>query len=479
MMAKIKTKVKAKKNAGKVKSSLKKKHKIEKETKAETPSKRVRFVDDPDDEQNWTDGDNDSASDVSFDFGNGDEDMGLPFNDPIMDEDDEELAEEEKEFLARTRRGESFPIVTDKMDGVSDEEDDQEEDQEADKKHKKSLKKLKEKDPQFYEFLEGHEKELLDFEAEDDDSGEEDEESGPKVKVTDELLLQWSEKLQADKVDKETIRAVVEVFRVCVKQAAGDDVDSRYKVDGSQMFNSVVRVCFVDLMPAFHKFLKLPPPTSAAAEGKSINPSNCNNWKKLAGPIKTYLTYIINVLDVVSEPQVLAKVLRHCLYLIPFVGCFPALSKKFLIKVAQFWSQGDEKVRVLSFLCIVRLMRDQPPNMLNHILKKLYISYAKNCKLTSRETWPMINFMKQSLVELYSLDQGVAYQQAFVFIRQCAIHLRNAMTGKTKDGYKAVYNWHFVHSLLLWQRLLCCLHPSEVLKPLIYPLVQVIVGAIK
>ena len=145
----------------------------------------------------------------------------------------------------------------------------------------------------------------------------------------------------------------------------------------------------------------------------------------------------------------------------------------------RLWGQSDEKVRVLSFLCLVRLMRDQPQNVSMYVMKKLYLTYVANCKVTTKETWPMINFMKQSLVELYSLDQSIAYQQAFVFIRQCAIHLRNAMSGKTKAGYKAVYNWHYVHSLLLWQRLLCNLHPSDVLKPLIYPLVQVMIGAIR
>ena len=44
----------------------------------------------------------------------------------------------------------------------------------------------------------------------------------------------------------------------------------------------------------------------------------------------------------------------------------------------------------------------------------------------------LINFMKNSLVELYSLDQIIAYQHSFVFIRQLAINLRTAMTLKKK-----------------------------------------------
>ena len=39
-------------------------------------------------------------------------------------------------------------------------------------------------------------------------------------------------------------------------------------------------------------------------------------------------------------------------------------------------------------------------------------------------------------VELYSLDLSLAYQLAFTYIRQLAIHLRNAILNKTKESHK-------------------------------------------
>ena len=49
----------------------------------------------------------------------------------------------------------------------------------------------------------------------------------------------------------------------------------------------------------------------------------------------------------------------------------------------------------------------------------------------------------------------------------------------TKDNVQSVYNWQFVYSVHLWCQLLQDSHPSEALEPLIYPLIQLINGAIK
>jgi nucleolar complex protein 2 len=86
------------------------------------------------------------------------------------------------------------------------------------------------------------------------------------------------------------------------------------------------------------------------------------------------------------------------------------------------------------------------------------------------------------------MDHATAYQHAFGYIRQLAIHLRNSMKTQTKDAYRQVYNWQFVHSVDFWALVLARACSTEAqagrgeeseLKSLIYPLVQVSLGAIK
>ncbi|XP_056399768.1 nucleolar complex protein 2 homolog [Hyla sarda] len=375
--------------------------------------------------------------------------------------------------------------------------------------HKDQLSRLKEKDPEFYKFLKDNDQSLLNFndsdssdeeaalhqlpdhleekseddEEDDNDGGEEDDNAEKKKKkrsdqilVTLKMVQTWKSEVKVD-LRPRLFHEIAQAMKAAVATTQGEQGDdpSKFKVSDTAVFNALVTFCITDLFVHLEKKLDLKP----AKGTKLMNPSSCPLWKKLRLDIKMYLNSVIQLLSSLTEATVGAAVLQHINSTLHFYLCFPKHTRQLLKQAINLWCTGEETVRVLAFLVLNKVCRHRQDAYLNAVLRKMYISYVKNSKFTSPNVLPMINFMQRTLTEMYSLDVQTSYQHIFIYIRQLAIHLRSAMTLKKKGAYQSVYNWQYIHCLFLWCRVLSTIHPSEVLEPLIYPLVQVITGCIR
>ncbi|XP_070766512.1 nucleolar complex protein 2 homolog isoform X2 [Enoplosus armatus] len=373
--------------------------------------------------------------------------------------------------------------------------------------HKDQLSRLKNKDPEFYKFLQQNDQTLLNFDdtdsSDDEDEkkyhrlpsaleeaisdDENDNDEGQKaakkskkgmetIKVTDKMIADWKAALKKEPTPR-LFRDVTQAFKAAVASTKGEGGDQcRYKVADSSVFNALVLFCIRDIYVALQRMLNLKPEKE---QKKIVLPSSSPKWQKNQIDIKMYLSGVVQLLSCLTEATVISAVLRHANQLVPYYLCLPKQCRHLIKQLLKQWSTGEETSRVLAFLALNKLCRQKQETYLNSVFKQMYISYVQNCKFTSPNVLPMINFMQRTLTEMYSLDTQATYQHAFIYIRQLAIHLRNAMTMKKKETYQSVYNWQYVHCLYLWCRVLSTLHPSDVLHPLIYPLCQVIIGTIK
>lgn len=367
------------------------------------------------------------------------------------------------------------------------------------KDQKNYISSLQDKDPEFFEFLKENDEELLNFdESSDDDNDEkekgahkipdklevasdesdfEDEEavaSGSKKKLNQAQVDTWLEDLSKQPT-LPLIHDIIEGFKGAVAAIGSGEKSEeaapiKYIVEGGSLFNSVVRLCVVNLEPALKKWLKIEPDSH-------MKPEKAKKWKKVERHVRAYLMELVTLLSRVNEQSVLCVLLKHIHSMLPYYTAFQKGAKALMMRLINIWSSASETPRILAFMCLVKLVRNSP--LLEPCVKAMYLSYVKNCKFTSPSTLPSISFMKRSLVEMLGLDHNLAYYQAFVYIRQLAIHLRNAITTDKADSVLAVYNWQFIHSLELWGALLGHTGSSEAMKPLIYPLVQVVIGAAK
>lgn len=317
--------------------------------------------------------------------------------------------------------------------------------------------------------------------ASDDSEAESEEEqnsqhtpSDGKILITNKLLEQWLEQIQ-QRPSPKLFKKIVSAFHGAVFEAGGekqDLVSSKYKVQGSSIFNGIVRLCLLYITPALQKILRITDLSGSEPLNKS------KNWNKVKADVKSYIGALLQLLGQLSEAAMINAILKHIHKLVLLYVTFPNKSKAMMKQMIKMWTTGEETSRVLAFLCINKLIHLKQDQFLETCVKKMYMAYVSNCKFVSPTSLPLINFMQRSFVEILSNDFLMTYQFAFVYIRQLAIHLRNAISVKKKNMFQVVYNWQYVHCLGLWVQLLSS-HPNDTLKPLIYPLTQTIIGTIK
>ncbi|KAF9167572.1 Nucleolar Complex 2 protein [Actinomortierella ambigua] len=454
-------------------------------------------------------------------------DMGVDefFNNELEDSDEEPEESDDEDFagidtIVEEDDGSDMEAPTPKKNKSPAEKAKQAEKEAASKKM--TLDALKEKDPEFYKYLQQNDEELLNFEGEmedlesegedeemeagsdaemEDAEEEEEEEEKPKKKktkaekeefedvetmdgipvVTKDMVAAWQEAL-VEKHSLRALRRILLAFRAGAHLHDGeDDRTYAYKINSPIVFNKLVVAVLKYTIPTLDYHL----PTQKTAGGKAKSVNSGSKYTALQPLIKSFLQNTLFLLKQLTDQDMIYFVVRESEKAIRYLAGFPRIAKDLLKHLLFLWSTGSDRVRIISFLTVRTMALQLGAAYLDMSLKGAYLTFVRYAKTTTIHTLPNIHLMQNCIAQLYGLDHERAYQHGFVYIRQLAIHLRNAVMVKSKESFKAVYNWQYLHCLSLWSQVIAThavnnkTGQTTPLHPLIFPLVQVSLGALR
>ncbi|KAF4124965.1 nucleolar complex protein 2 [Geosmithia morbida] len=421
------------------------------------------------------------------------------------------------------------PILTNgKDDGDSDSDEDDEDLEEGGGMSKQTMDELADKDPEFYRFLKENDPEALDFddnadlaevdelsqgdsdedeeqqrrpkkkrkqgnkktaEAGGEEEEEEEEEEKPALQnkeLTREIVASWKKSI-TERQSLRAARQVVLAFRCAARLNEDEDEDERrWKITSPDVFNDVLVLALNEIPRVMNHHL----PVKESSSGKVYVQTETAKFRNLSLLLKTYTTSMMVLLGTLSDDRTLKLTLSAMTPILPYLLSFKKLIKALAKAVVNFWAQpaSSETTRITAFLVLRRLVSIGDKGIRETVLKTTYQGLIQGCRVTNANTVQGINLVKNSAAELWGMDPTVGYTTAFGFIRQLAIHLRNSIVNNKNDSFRIVYNWQYTHSLDFWSCVLAehCnpLREAEAgrespLRPLIYPLVQVTLGALR
>ncbi|KAJ5970159.1 uncharacterized protein N7479_000077 [Penicillium vulpinum] len=374
--------------------------------------------------------------------------------------------------------------------------------------HKDQLESLKEKDPEFYKYLKENDSELLDFGDQGDLSevdalseGEEPEDEEPakkkkrKSKKEEEepedetLTIAMVKKWQTLMEEQNSIRAMrqaVLAFRAAAYVNDPDAPEQKYTISDKNVYHQVL----ITALNTIPKVLAHHLPVKESASGKIRVSLETKKFKTLTPLIKSHTASVHQLLLNLSDASTLKLTLASIEPMLPYLLQFRKVLKTLVKIVVGIWSDVStaDATRITGFLILRRLMVLGDAGIKESVLKATYEGVVKGSRNTTVHTLAGVNLMKNSAAEIWGIDQNVSYTAGFSFIRQLAMHLRKSITNTSKESYKTIYNWQYVHSLDFWSRVLSqhCdglveaqVGKQSALRPLIYPVVQITLGAMR
>ncbi|KAL3647634.1 hypothetical protein CASFOL_008602 [Castilleja foliolosa] len=396
------------------------------------------------------------------------------------------------------------------------------------KEHAGTLRKLQEKDPEFYEYLKDHDKELLEFgeeglddniqtDAEDDEEETDvdnldynDDEAEEKLEpsrsvITSDMVDSWCDSIR-DGAKLGAVRSLLRAFRSACHYGddTGDDPTAKLSTMSSPVFNKIMVFVLNEMDGILRGLLKLPP--SGGNKEMIMDLMTKRPWKNFNHLVKSYLGNALHVLNQMTDNEMIAFMLRRLRYSSVFLAAFPALLRKYTKVALHFWGTGSGALPVVSFLfirdCCIRLGSD----CLDDCVRGMYKAYVLNCHFINSTKLQHIQFLGNCFTEVLGVDIASAYQHAFVYIRQLAMILKETLScsskkkktnnkgndqssgskkekgkealssSKKKETFRKVYQWKYINCLELWTGVICANSSESDLRPLAYPLTQIITG---
>lgn len=379
-----------------------------------------------------------------------------------------------------------------------------------------NMKALAKDDPEFYQYLEENDKDLLDFTStnpldaisDDDDENasaneeaeggdaadnkeseaEEDDEQEKvveKVELSIALVKKWKKSLK-ESPNLKVLRNIISAFKAAANLNNEESIaDFKYALTDERAFNELMFVALKDLPVAIQKM-------NPYVETKgSRTLKNDKFSKKISSLLRSHSASMLILLNDINNTETAALVLNSVNQLLPYFLSYRRTMKNIVKSIANIWATTrDVQTQIATFAFLFSAAKEYKKSLLEMILKNVYSTFIKFSSRTNIRTSPLINFQKNSASELFNINPALSYQICFENIRQLAISLRNSMNSITKkkhghnqnDAYKLIYSWQFCHALDFWSRVLSFSYTSNGSNPLnelIYPLVQITIGTIR
>ncbi|KAJ0677513.1 putative nucleolar complex protein [Helianthus annuus] len=340
-----------------------------------------------------------------------------------------------------------------------------------DAEHKRALSVNNQK---VYEEL-AAQKKLLDklkkkYSDEDDDHMELDDTTTTKYKVlTSSVISKWS-KLVTEDHNEPALINLINAYRAACHFGPEETGPT---IQDSETFCNVYTFMLSEADNIFRVLLKIP---INCKKETLLELKNTSRWKKVQPMIKSYFRSTLFLLKQVTDSEILAFSITRLRASIVFFAAFPSLLNRLIQIIVPLWATGGGTLSVSSSLILQDLVSVCGSNHFDACFIKTYKAYISRCRNIETVDTKHIEFLRDSFINLCSLDLEKSSNKALVSIQQLTNILKHARQQENKEAIKKIYSWQYVQCIDIWVLFISANVNECDVQSLLYAMIQLING---
>ncbi|XP_073020969.1 protein REBELOTE-like isoform X2 [Primulina eburnea] len=321
---------------------------------------------------------------------------------------------------------------------------------------KKKLDRLKKKDPEFSKFLKTYDSRNEEFPNGDlysdedrSDEGELDEGGVVAEKgklLTNSIVNTWFQMIKENR-NQSAFISLLNAYRTACRYGAGS---IGHRIDNSETFCNILVFTLSNADDTFRELLQLS--SSNLMKEKILELKKVSKRESLKPLIKSYMRSTLFLLDQVTDRDILAFALTRFRSSLIFFAAFPSLVQRLMKVTVQLWATSGGFLSTASLLIIRDAAAMFSSIYFTTCLSKTMIAFISRSRVTEITDIKHMQFLRDSIVDLCSLDVQKSSVKAAASISQLAKLMQHGLQTKTKEAVKTICSWEYINCIDLWVR---------------------------
>lgn len=355
---------------------------------------------------------------------------------------------------------------------------------------KKRLEALKHKDPQFVIFLQERIKGLESLDNED--MSDEDETSNHDLQsftgitpspnsaklLSTSIVKNWCQ-IVKEQQNLSILRGLLNAYRAACRYGT-ESTDSNASISSPIIQNkdTFCSILMFMLSEGDELFRGLFGISSSCKTQTILELKSSPKWASVKPMVKSFLSSTLSLLNQFTDADILAYSLNRLRVSLVFFAAFPSLLCKLTEITVHLWATGGGTLSSCAFLVLCDLASIFGHESYDKCLQKTYKAIVSRCKVVDPASLNHIEYIKNSFVELCSIDLQKSVKLAVASVQKLALILQLGLKTK-EEALKKICSWEYVLCIDLWVKFVSVNIKENDLNGLLFSLIQVINGVAK